>query len=691
MPLLASLAFLVLNFILFIGAVLVFIYLPGFWLLKKVKRDFKPLEIFSLSLSLGTVFFVLVAWGLAFLDLRWLFLPFFVGINLAVVLKRGLFPWMVCLPISWQVKKRRLFYILLALGTLSQLWINVFSGWQYSDGVRFWSAHGHDGPWHGMLIKQWAKGFPLKMTFLSGQNLKNYHFFVDILMGEFHRIFHFSPFDLYFRFFAFFFAALLLVNIFVLARRWAGEQAGLWAMFLGAFGGSFGYIVDLVEGRSFLGSGSEARFWVSQVNTAIGNPPQIAAFCLFLAFASLLYFYFEKKNKFLFWYLALLGAMLVGFKIYGSATALGGLALLASWQLVFKKKRDLWPLFLTTSALAATVFFLATEKGSSFLVWQPWWFVRTMVVAADRLNWSDLELRRQFYLDLGGWRSWIRIFQFEFLALLIFIVGNLGTKVWGFKKLFASVLSRKKPRQFDLFLAFALLTCFVVPHFFVQKGIAWNTVQFFHYFVLLMTIFAGAALSEIFKKPAKLGKKALLGLFVLLSVPTVLANLVFFAPGNALAIVEEGEREALEFMRTKIPSQEVIVTHPFDREAVYSFPGQPRPIYAWDSTGYVAYFTDHEVYYSDLAQVEILNYQVGRQRLQELAERVFFVSQLRVRREKDPLQARQYLLDHKLKYLYLVYNQELPFPPEKAGLEIIFENEAARVYRLGELPAKEGN
>ncbi|MBN1263521.1 MAG: hypothetical protein JW991_04150 [Candidatus Pacebacteria bacterium] len=669
------------SLILFLVAVFCCLFLPGFWLVKKNRFKVDGAEILAVSLSLGIVLFVLTSIVLGFLKIRFLLLWLILLADFLILRRYGREPFFVLCPCRWQIKKRNFFWFGLTLGFITQIWINVFSGWLYADGIRFWSAHGHDAVWHGSLMQEIAVHFPPRMRFIGNLPLKNYHFFVDILLGEFHRLFGFNPMDLYFRHFSFVFAFLFLLNVFVFVRNWSDEAAGLWAMLLTVFSGSFGFLVTLGRNKTLFGVRSESIFWVSQGNTAIGNPPQMIAFILFLAFLNLFCRFLKEPNNFRLITLGILGGMLFGFKIYAGATILAGLGLLAGYELVFLKKTQALKVFLVVLLPALVIFFSTTQKGGSFLVLKPFWFVRTMVVAGDRLGWNDLEMRRQFYQSLGGWRGWIRVIQFESLALAIFTLGNLGTKVLGFSKVFQILASRKKIVSFNLFLFFGLLACSLTPHVFVQKGIAWNTVQFFHYFVLLMGLFSGATVAGILQKSRNRLKPIFIAFLVLFSVPTVLADLKFFSPRNALAIVENEELRALEFLKKHTSPEELILTVPYDRWAAAGHPGQPRPIYSWDSTGYVSYFTNRPTFLSDQAQVEIMGYPEGKERLADLY-RYLFYSGSGQEIDRNPQKARQFLEKNKLRFVYLVYDQKFSFNPEEAGLEEIYRNQVARIYRL---------
>lgn len=657
-----------------------FLYLPGcFWLKKLRLSSLSGPVSLSLSFGLGISFFVASGLILGYLRCRFLTWPLFLGLSLFTLFTcdwRS--PWFFR---SWRLYFPRWFLFLFSLGIAVQVWINIFSGWAYPDGIRFWSAHGHDAVWHGSLMKEIAVRFPPRMLLVGGVPLKNYHYFVDILMGEFHRLGGFDPLDLYFRFFTFLFAALFLLDCFSLARTWRDEKTGLWAVFFAAFGGSFGYLITLAQGNGI--AGSEAKFWVSQTNTAIGNPPQIAAFIIFLTFLLLFHFWCRQKSWRLGLVLIFLGGLITGFKIYAAATILAGLGVASVYDWWQHLRKQTFLLFLLTALAAWRVFSLTTTGGESFLVFQPWWFIRTMIVAGDRLNWIDLELKRQFYLAQNNWKGWLRILQYESLGLLIFFLGNLGTKVLGIFHAARLAFSHLWPSVFDVFLLAAASVAFFFPHVFVQRGVAWNTVQFEQYFLLLMGFLAAATVARGLTSVKKPLRVFLIFLLCLFSVPTVVANLLFFAPGNSLAIVENDELAALDFLNRETPEDSLILTAPFDPYAGARFSQQPRPISVWDGTAYVSYYAHRSTFIADEGQVEIMGYPEGQQRTAKLRELLF---QKDLPADGSRLEkAKVYLKENKIDYLYLAYYQAMVFTPEEVGFEKVFENRVARIYRLPSL------
>ncbi|MCR4305584.1 MAG: hypothetical protein NUV73_00695, partial [Candidatus Daviesbacteria bacterium] len=246
--------------------------LPGHAILRKFIIDLDDLDKIVLTSVVGFVIFTLSAYILASVSLRSLMWAFpLIGVWSLYRFKEEIFSFRP------KVTHKKAFLIVFLVGITGMVAINAPSGFPYRDGIYFWSSQGHDGMWHIALMEQMKSAvFPFQNPELAGAKLQNYHFFVDLLMSEFSRLFQFSNLDIYFRFMPVVFAALLGLGSFIFVKAWSrSEAAGIWAMFFTYFAGSFGYLLYVPTHKSL---GGESIFWVSQTQSVLGNPPHAAAF-----------------------------------------------------------------------------------------------------------------------------------------------------------------------------------------------------------------------------------------------------------------------------------------------------------------------------------------------------------------------------------------------------------------------------
>lgn len=321
---------------------------------------------------------------------------------------------------------------------------------------------------------------------------------------------------------------------------------------------------------------------------------------------------------------------------------------------------------------------MTSKEAVSFLMFLPWWFIRTMVV--DKLGWMDHELRRQHYLSKGTWNAYLRVLQLEITALLIFIIGNFGMRILGFYTIFRQSLkisTFKNP--INVMLLVSMLTGVLMVLLFVQKGIIYNNIQYIQYSLLILGFYAAVAtydLLNIAKK--KFAKVIFFTLIVFLSVPTVIGNLnEFYGPGRtALAKISTQDLEALGYLRKHSDPKAIVLTVPFNKYLKDKFPYQPRPIYAWYSTAYIPALTGRITYLTSEEQALITGYKTDERILQ--MKRFF--------EQKDFSFNRNFLKDSNIDYIYIAKEEiEKPLDIKNNDLSIFFENNEVIIYKVENL------
>lgn len=661
----------IILFLLFAALSLLILYVSGFAVVANIRKRLEDQEIVVLALSLGIIIFTLTAIIFALLKIRFLILPAFILTNLFLYLKYKLdifAPWKIFI-------RNKLLLLLITIGILIQGFINFPSGYLYKEGLYFWSSQGHDGIWHVALMEEIKINIPPKNPIFAGESLYNYHYFVDVLMGEFNRIFpFFSALDLYFRFFPVIFSLLIGLSVFAFMSRWQkSKQIGYLGVFFTYFVGSFGYLVTFARsGNLFDG---ETMFWASQQNTLLGNPPHAISHGLLVSFflAFLLYL---NERKFIFLVVSfLLVSTLAGFKVLGAFVMLVGIGAAAIVDLINKRKFSTVGLALILGITNFLTFKSMTSKeATSFLMFLPWWFIRTMIV--DKLGWINMELARQHYVSKGTWHAWLRVVQLESYALLIFILGNLGMRCLGLYTVVKGILSRKAFKDpIEAMLITTGLTGLLMVIFFVQKGIVYNNIQFIQYFLLIVGFYGAITLFNLvslFKN--KWLKFCLLTVVIILSIPTVIGNLNEFYGGGKTALAEISNQtiEALQFLKQNSKKEAVILTMPFNKYLKDKFPYQPRPIYAWYSTAYIPALTGRSIYLTSEEQALITGYPI-EERLPKMQK--FF-------EQSDFSFNRQFLKDNNISLIYIAKSEvEKPLDVKQNNLEVFFENNEVIIYK----------
>ncbi|PJE69192.1 hypothetical protein COU96_01075, partial [Candidatus Shapirobacteria bacterium CG10_big_fil_rev_8_21_14_0_10_38_14] len=379
-------------------------------------------------------------------------------------------------------------------------------------------------------------------------------------------------------------------------------RSSLWAVFFVYFGAGLGWLVTLARG-SFLAG--ESMFWSQQAISTLINPP----FALSLIFILLGLICLQKK-KFL---LAILFfGVLIEIKVYAAILVLIGLFLSKNFKV-----------FLGTLFLSLVLFWPFLKSSSALLVWQPFWFLETMMGLSDRFGWT------RFYSAMTTYRMggiWVRASAAYLTAFAIFLLGNMGTRIIFFRDIF------KKPDSLKIFAISIIAAGVIIPMFFLQKGTPWNTVQFFYYSLFFSGILAGIAVSRI------IHNSLFIILIVLLTLPGTIGALRNYLPAKPPAILSTLELSGLSFLREQPDG--IVLTFPFDAyKAKEAEANPPRPLYLYDSTAYVSAFSGKTTFLEDEVNLNITGYDWSTRRVD--IENWY--------KEKDQEKARAFLKENNIK------------------------------------------
>lgn len=633
------------NFGLFILFGMVFFYLPGLAILQKTNLEKR--EKYILSWPLGICIFTLLAFAFGYLHFYWglLILP----VMAIIIVKKDF----ILYPFGGFNLKT---VLLIFLGSLSWFLTTVKNGLSFDYGLGFWGAHGHDAIWHLSLIESAKRGLPLENFSFSGTPLANYHYFYDLLLAVTSRFSQIPGNDLYFRMFPFLISLLIGLVGYILVKRIFDEKSANLTIFFLYFGGSFGWIVSFIRDRSL---GGESLFWAQQGISTLINPPLAISFLIFLTG---LYFFskvLEQKDQLLMWMIPLtvVWGSLMEFKAYGGMLILGALFITSVYE-ILRGHLNFLKISIPIALLQAIVFLPNNLSSSGLLVFQPFWLIHSMVDSADRLNWIRLSNARILGFDSGNYFKFVTA---EIIGFLIFVFGNLGTRFFGFM----NITKIKNPSAFKIFISAFTILSLAIPLLFIQKGASFNTVQFFYYFLLIFDILAAVSLSKISFK----FRGILIGLVILLTIPTSWDSLNHFLPIRPPAMIPIGEAEALNFLKSQPDG--IVLSYYYDNKNHQKYEA-PQPLFAYRSTPYVSAFSGKPEFIADTVNLDIIRIDYkGRFQIQK---DIFSL------REQEVI--KNLLRENNISYIYAPKIANFN-PDEKIlGIERIFGNSDVDIFRI---------
>lgn len=529
------------------------------------------------------------------------------------------------------VKKYKHWFLIL-LGTAVWSLTMVKSGLIYKYGMGFWGPNGHDGVWHLSLISELAKG-SLQTPIFSGEIIKNYHVGFDLFVAILYRLTSIPGVNLYFQILPPIFALIIGFLTYRFSKN-------MWSLFFVYFGGSFGWLVSLIRHGNW---GGESMFWSQQAISTLINPP------FALSLITLLLGLISARSRRFFWAL-LFFTLTFQIKVYGGLLVIFALGVTAVYEIFIEHKFFYLKLFLTTSLLSVLLFLPLNRHSSSLIVFQPFWFLDTLLSLSDRFYWPRL------YEALVNYRLSNNIFKFVLgygLAFGIFILGNLGARIIFLKKLSKDSL--------HIFMYAVITAGVVVPMLFLQNGTPWNTIQFFYYTVFFSAILAGEVMGQL--------KAVFIILLFIMTIPTSYDTLVHvYWPSRPPAKISTQELDALNFLRNQPPG---IVLAPVVNPDAFAPP--PRPLYLYESTAYVSAFSHHPVFMEDEVNLNITGYDWPARR--RTIEELFKLT--------DSVKAQEILQKNKIVYLYLpqIAKTRPILSATQLGMVSIFENSEAAIWK----------
>ncbi|MBI2600837.1 hypothetical protein HYW42_02690 [Candidatus Daviesbacteria bacterium] len=689
---------LVLKFVVFLGFVVIALLIPGLVFTRNIKELDLPLRVF-VSLTSGLVVFTMVGYLLGMTKLYWLSFVYILAF-LILFLKFRIYNEFANVKPVFN-KLNFAIFLTVILGIIFQIAPVFKSGIVFKDGMGFWGPNGHDGVWHLALINQLIKNIPPENPVFSGEVLKNYHFFYDLLVALTAKLTTLSVSDLLFRFFPIIFSLLLGIGTYYLFKlmfqnyynnnHW--KLGAIFSLLFVYFAGSFGWIVEYFKNKSL---GGESDFWINQPVSFNLNPPFAISLIIFIAFIILLNFLAKGRAK-LILLLSVLSASLVGFKAYGAILIFLSLLPFALFSIFTRKSFNLFAVLVFGLIIGFLIFALGYKStqaligasSQSLFIFSPFWFIHSMLDSPDRVGLTRITLMRMVGYETS---NLLKIITSELIGLVVFVVGNLGLRFLGllvffrkslFKNFFFSEgkqsngFSRAAGQSNGLFTysMFLGLVSFIIPTFFIQTGNPWNTIQFSYYGLFIFALFAGFELSRLLTKLPKVFAYPLLILILILTPINSITTAKGYLINAPHAYVSSEELEGLQILSKK--DEGVVLIYPYDKNIRDQF-GEPLPLFAYDTSAYISALTNKPTFLSDISQNEIL--QTSYEKRLVINNDFFrYLSPTGGSSEKIK-KAGEVLRQNNIRYIYLLKEYKIKVDADKLNLKKIFENNSVEVY-----------
>jgi len=548
--------------------------------------------------------------------------------------------------------------ILITLFCLIFLLATALSGLKYSFGYGFWNAHGHDAIWHLAVGNQTLKSFPPNNPIFSGYKLTGYHWGYDLILQFVHLITKIPTINLYFQILPIIITVFLAVFSLKLKKT---RLSGLLFVFLNFFAGSFGYLVTLFKQGKI---GGESIFWSMQSISTLINPPYALSLIIILSAI-----YFWQKNQYK---LSLVKSIFLGIflglttiiKIYGAIVVGLAFSTLFVYQKIKHPKQSVSTFWICVSMAITSILLLSLiGLNNTSLIFKPFWFINSLVDSYDKLYLPKISTFRFNISQTTISIKWLILVLIQFIFLIVFLLGNLGTRIFSLLTI-KHKIKYKKISSLDMFFLFASIISITIPIFFIQSGTAWNSIQFFYYFLIIANYYFADYLEKLLNNK----KYLIFTLIIILTIPTTVSTIrsfIGFPPPSALPT---SEIKALEFLKEQPDG--IVLTYPFN--SYQTKPKTPIPLSIYETTAYVSAFSQKISFLEDYVNLNIIGLD-WQSRLDQVNQ--FFT-------KNNQYQQTGFLLNNNIGYIYLNHLDQTINPQINHQLEIIYNQDDITIYKV---------
>lgn len=484
------------EFIVFFVAIFTCFYLPGKFLVSKLKLELTPLENLFFSVGLGILSFTLLSYILSYLNLEILILPVVLLIDYFSLKQKDWLPK--------KIDKIHILPLCLVFVLTLAFSINMLITGQFGNTI----IYRYDDLWNLSLINELRAHFPPDNPGIASVPLKGYHFFYNLLLAKIGNAFSISSLSLHSHFFPLLISFLWGLGVYVLMHRWSKKiSVSLWAVFLTMFGGSFAYILRF---QGHPGFNLNSSLGIEQPLGIIDSPSFSLSIVIVLLVLFSLHRYLEtKQNKWLFPLVLCLGLVTM-FKVYAGIILFGGFSFFTLTELIKKRFTILIACF-----FIAILFFLTywVFSSSGYLIFDPLWAPHRIL---QTFPWYGFDEKIYTYSRLHVIRGLI---ETELTGLGVFIFGNLGTRLLGILLLLLFITKKIKISLFTLIVLAMTLISFFIPLLFIQSGKVFEIIQTAWYFLFLTSLFAAFGFARFFE--LKINKILKILIFTLIIIATL--------------------------------------------------------------------------------------------------------------------------------------------------------------------------
>ena len=508
------------DLILFLIVSFLIFYPLGKLLLSFARFELSDQQITLASIPVGIALFILINYIFAYFQI-----PLFGLLFSALILGYGIFYKREIFKINIKGFDKLSFLIILS-GVILESSLTFFSGLKTLGGMNFYGVNGSDGFVHLALMQSEVKNIPAIAPNLNGFSLRGYHYFYDFFASRFILFFHFSPFDLQFRFIPILILFLSGISLYLFLEK-KGANVKRLALFFLYFGQNFTFLWFFFFKNFTIFSSAD----IPQPIQLIFDPSVILSLSiLFTGFYLLL----RSKNIKQGILIGIMFGILSETKVYAGIIAIVSLVAFSAIKILFSKDKNLKVLIsaILVTAFLTAVTFLPNNLGTVKLIFAPF-LIYNHFISQPVFNLFHWALILQVYQAHNNILRIIQMYTEAFLFLWIMTLGLRSIVIFGIYKLFKKDFWESNE---NIIVLFFIITAVLIPTFFIQNVSVFDIMQFIWVSLVFFGIFAAMVFSFILSK-VKIGfKLILLTVIILFSVSGIYLTVknLYLAPTKVL-------------------------------------------------------------------------------------------------------------------------------------------------------------
>lgn len=550
-------------FLYFFVAIIVAFIIPGLVTLGNIQK--KLFFRLTIGCTLGMVLWGLQGIVFGYLNMRWMTCIYLLIFLILFVLRYK----------KWNILRQKIHLRIdkvagvsigiIIVGLVVQMVPIWSTGFLEKNGLRFLGKIPIDAMSYAVMSSEAAERIPPYNPMMTGRVMHNYHYFMNVIVGELVRVFRLPLLSAQLSYYPIFISLLTGLTAWVFIYSFTKRTQVLpwflfWHYFAGDITASIKTVFELGGVISYLSP------VLSDGSTFLVNLYRSSSFVVLLAGVTTFLWWKKEERIKTALITGILFGSLISIKVYTGIFAIVGLGCLSLYALMRKKLSVLW--IGIPAVVLSLVLYLPVNYGAGGLYWSGFWRVE------NYMSWGIIPVKEPWLKTISfltkqkrllheSFSTIVKTLSIEVLFVLVYLAFAYGAKWIGFfhiKKYWKEI-----PIEIHLFFIPATIICILLGLFTMQTSGGGHTDNFLNIAGLIISFYAAWACVNL-AQARNIVIKILLSIIILLNIIPVARNTfgyyVTYPQNKEATVITKSELEAISFLRDHTPVSSVILVDP---------------------------------------------------------------------------------------------------------------------------------